>query len=160
MVEMLIFAQNGEPPQNIHSILCCSLCNPKPDLFHYVSRMPLGPVRVRCVQCGLAGEQVHLGRLVPPGALEDFPKCVEHEINGNADVGGDEVIAGPWLEDVEAVEDDNDGEEKEGSVGRVGLEGRSEDERVTVDPLCFECFVELDVRDTYADPSEEVSDRG
>lgn len=122
--------------------------------------MPLGPVRVRCVQCGLAGEQVHLGRPVPPGALEDFPKCVEHEINGNADVGGDEVIAGPWLKDVEAVEDDNDGEEEEGSVGRVGLEGRSEDERVTVDPLCSECFVELDVRDTDADPGEEVGDRG
>ena len=55
--------------------------------------MPLRPVCVRCVQCGLTGEQVHLGRRVPPGALKDFPKEVEHEINGNADISGDEVIA-------------------------------------------------------------------
>lgn len=122
--------------------------------------MPLGPVFIRFVQCGLAREQVHLGRLVPPGALENFPKGVEREINRNADIGCDEVIARPWLEDVEAVEEDDDGEEEESSVGRVGLEGRFENKRVTVYALCFECSVKLDVRDTYADPGEKIGDRG
>lgn len=122
--------------------------------------MPLGPLCVLCVHGSLAGEQVHLGRRVPPGALKDFPKDVEHEINGNADISGDEVIAGPRLEDMEAVEDDNDGEEEKGKVGGVGLEGRSKNECFTSYTLCFECFVELDVRDTYADPCEEVGDRG
>lgn len=92
------------------------------------------------------------------GALEDFPKQVKHEINGNADVGGDEVITRPWLEHVEAVEDDDDGEEEEGCIGRVRLEGRFENERVTVDPLCFEGCVESDVRNAYADPGEEIGD--
>lgn len=121
--------------------------------------MSLGPVCVHCVQCRLAGEQVHFGRRVPLGALKDFPKGVEHEINGNADISGDEVIAGPWLEDMEAVEDDNDCEEEKGTVGGVGLEGRFKNERFTRYTLCCERLVELDVRDTYADPCEEIGDR-
>lgn len=159
-VEMLMFMENGKILQNIQSLLCCSLCNPKPDPFQHVPRMPLGPVCVRSVQCGLTGEQVHLRRRVNFGALEDFPKQVEREINGNTDVGGDEVIAGPWLEDVETVEDDDDGEEEKSSVGCVRLKGRFENKRVTVYTLCFEGFVELNVRYTYADPGEEVGDRG
>lgn len=92
--------------------------------------------------------------------LEEFPKQIEGEINGDADVGGDEVVARPWLEDVEPVEEDDDGEEEERCVGRVRLEGRSENERVPIDTLRLECFVELNVRDAYADPGEEVGDRG
>ena len=97
---------------------------------------------------------------MPLGALKDFPKGVEHEINGNADISRDEVIAGPRLEDMEAVEDDDDGEEEKCKVGGEGLEGRSKNERFTSYTLCVERLVELDVRDTYADPCEEVGDRG
>lgn len=61
---------------------------------------------------------------------------------------------------MEAVEDDNDGEEEKGKVGGEGLEWRFKNERVTSYTLCFECLVELDVRDTYADPREEVGNRG
>lgn len=122
--------------------------------------MPFGPVCVRGVQGPLAGEQIHLGRVAQAGALEHFPKEVERDVNGNADVGGDEFIAVPWLEDVEAVEDDDDEEEEEGTIGRPGLEGRSENKRATIDALRPERSVELDIRDTDADPGEEVGDCG
>lgn len=95
--------------------------------------------------------------------LQNLPENIQQEKNRCADVGREETRDVPVgivfaHEDVEAVEDDDDDEEPEGSPGEVGLEGRFEDEGVSVYALGGEGFVELDVG--YADtaPGEETGD--
>lgn len=92
--------------------------------------------------------------------LEQLPKHVQEEIDGDSNISGHEFLGAPRTKDVEAVEEDDDGEEDEGEPGGVGLEGGLEDESVAVDALCLEGFVELDVGDADADPAEEGGDCG
>lgn len=80
------------------------LRNPKPNLLGEIPRFSVGPMRVGGVQGGFARVQVRFGWVDPLGPLEDFPEGKEEEIDGDADVGGDEVVDDPRLEDVEAVE--------------------------------------------------------
>lgn len=61
-------------------------------------------------------------------------------------------------EDVKAVEEDDEGEVDERDPGGVGLEGGFEDERVAVDALGREGFVELDVGNLNGAPGEEGGD--
>lgn len=136
------------------------LRNPEPYPFQQIPRFSVGPMSVRSVKGGFAGVEVRFGRVDPFGALEDFPKCVKREIDGDADISGDEIVNHPRLEDVEAIEQDDDAEEDEGKPGGVGLEGGLEDEGVAVDALDFERLVKLNVRDANADPGEEISDGG
>ena len=86
---------------------------------------------------------VRLSRVDPRRTLEQFPAEIQRKVNGNANVRRDEIIDVPGAKGVEAVEDDDDAEEDEREPGRVGLEGRFEDERIAVDALGFESFVEL-----------------
>jgi len=62
--------------------------------------------------------------------------------------------------DVKTVEDDDHGEEDEGSPGEVGLEGRLEHQGVAVNTLCLERGVELDVGHADGAPGEERGDGG
>lgn len=112
------------------------------------------------VESGFATENVGFGRVHKFGSLEDFPEGEEREVDGDTDVGGDELVAQEGLEDVEAVKQDDDGEEEEGKIGRVGLEMRPEDQIIPVHPLGFERFVELDVRDGDAGPCEQAGNGG
>ena len=85
-------------------------------------------MQIRGVKSRLAGMEIDIRRVEPLGALEDFPEEVEDEEDGDADVVGDEVVdVECGAEDVEAVENDDDGEEGEGRPRGVGLEGRLED---------------------------------
>ena len=123
--------------------------------------MQLRPLAILGIEGGLAGEDVGLGGIDPLGALEDLPEGVEAEVDDDADVVGEEAGDVPVAvdEDVEAVEDDDEGEEDEGDPAEVGLEMRLEDERVAVDALRLERLVELDVRHADGRPGEERGDR-
>ena len=115
---------------------------------------------IRSVEGGFAGEKVRLGRVDPFGTLENFPKGVQHEIDRNTNVSGDEIVDHPWLEYVKAIEQDDDAEENECKPGGVGLERGFEDEGVAVNALGDERLVELNICDADADPGEEISDGG
>ena len=110
------------------------------------------------VEGGFAAEDVGFGRLDELGPLEDLPEQVQREVNGDADVGGDEVVAQKGPESIKAVEHDDHGEEKEGEIGRIGLPGGAEDQRAAVHPLRFQRLVELDVCDGDVGPGEQVGD--
>lgn len=90
--------------------------------------------------------------------LEDLPERVQGEIDGDADVSGDEPMDVERTEGVEPVEKGNHAEEAEGEPGRVGLTGRSEDEGAAIDPLGFERGVEADVGGGDAHPGDESGD--
>lgn len=62
-------------------------------------------------------------------------------------------------EDMKAVEDDNNGEVKEGSPSCVWLERRLEDKRISVYTLRCKSLVELDVRQTDRAPREQAGNR-
>ena len=115
---------------------------------------------IRSIKGCLSSVDVRLRRVNPVRALEDFPERIQEEIDGDSNVRGDEVLVAPWRPDVEAVEDDNEGEVDEGEVGEVWLEGRLEDEGVAVDALGFEGLVELNVCEADAAPGEETGDCG
>lgn len=55
--------------------------------------------------------------------LIEFPKEEKQQVNGNADVGRNEIVAVPWLENMEAIEDDDHDKESEREIGSVRLEG-------------------------------------
>ena len=57
------------------------------------------------------------------GLLIEFPKEEKQQVNGNADVGRNEIVAVPWLENMEAIEDDDHDKESEREIGSVRLEG-------------------------------------
>lgn len=63
-------------------------------------------------------------------------------------------------EDVESVEDDDDGEVREREPSGIWLELALEHERVAVHSLGLECLVELDVREADRAPGEERGDGG
>lgn len=113
-------------------------------------------MRIRCIQRGLARRDIRLGGIHPLGPLEDLPEEVEQEVDGDADVVCDEVVDAEGLENVEADEEGDYGEEEEGEPGEVGLHRGFEDEGVAVDALGFEGLVELDVGDQDGHPGREV----
>ena len=122
--------------------------DPEPDLLEDVSGDLHGPVQVSRIQSRFAGVEVHIDGVDEPGALDQFPGEEEDEEDRDADIGGDEVVDAEGVaEGVEAVEDDDHGEEDQGGPGGVGLEGGFEHESVSVDSLGFKGFVELDVGD-------------
>ena len=104
--------------------------------------------------------EIDLRRSVDFGALENLPEEVQTEIDGHTEVVGQEGLVVPRGEGVKAVEEDDDGEEDEGSIGEEGLERRLEDQRVAVNTLGFEGAVEADVCDTDRTPGEDVGDGG
>lgn len=55
-------------------------------------------------------------------SLEDLPKNVKDEVDGDADIRGHEFVDVPRTEDIKAVEDDDEGEEDERKVSGVWLE--------------------------------------
>ncbi|EZF74120.1 hypothetical protein H105_04130, partial [Trichophyton soudanense CBS 452.61] len=132
------------------------LCDPEPYLLEDVSGDLLWPLDG--VHGGLSGEDIRFGGRDPAGALENLPEDEEGEVEGDADVGGEEGLEAEGLEGVEAVEEDDDGEEDEGDPCEIGLEGRLEEEGVAVDALGLESGVEADVGDQHADPVEERGD--
>jgi hypothetical protein len=116
------------------------------------------------VERSLAAPDVGLGGVDKLGALEDLPEDVEHEEDGDTDVGseeGGELIRAPGAdgEDLEAVEEDDQDEVDEGDPGRVWLEPALEDERVSIDALEHQGLAELDEGDADAAPGEEVGNR-
>ena len=100
--------------------------------------------------------EIRLCRVNPFRPLEDLPEGIEQEVNGYADVSGDEIVDHEGRKGIEAVEEEDQGEKDQGDPAEVGLKGRLEDERVAVDALRFERFVELDVGDRNTAPGEEV----
>ena len=116
------------------------------------------------IQRRLAGGDVRLRRRDPPRPLEDLPEQEQGEIDWDAYIGRDEVVHIKALrragEDVETVEQSDEGEEDEAEPCRVWLESRLEDEGVAVDTLSFERGVEFNVSDGDGHPSEEVGDGG
>ena len=63
-------------------------------------------------------------------------------------------------EDVESVEDYDDGEEDDGEPRCVWLEVRAEHESVAINSLCLERLVELEVGDADRAPCEEGGNGG
>ena len=100
--------------------------------------------------------EIRLGWVNPFRPLEELPEGIKQEVYGYTDISGDEVVDHKRREGIEAVEEKDQGEKDQGDPAEVGLEGRLEDERIAVDALRFECFVELDVGDRDTDPGEEV----
>lgn len=141
-----------------------SSCNPEPDLLDPIPGVVLRP-HLR-IKRSLPGPDIRLMGLDELGPLEDLPEKVEAQVDGDADVRGDEVLHAPVRaailvvrEDREAVEDDDDDEKDKGDVGGVGLEAGFEDEvGVAVDVLGDEGFAEAQVGDEDADPGEERCD--
>lgn len=118
-------------------------------------------MQVSRIQGRFTGVEVHVDRADEPGALDELPGEEEDEEDGDADVGGNEIVdAEGSAEGVEAVEDDDHGEEDKGGPGGVGLEGGLEHESVPVNPLGLEGFVELDVGDADTAPGEQPGDGG
>ena len=134
------------------------LCNPEPYPLKYVPWFWIWPNR--CIQSCFPGEDVRFGRIDHLGALDNLPEDEEGKINWDADVGSNEIIAGPGFEDVEAVENDDHGEEGQRKISCVGLEGRLEYESVAIDSLRLEGFMELDVSNANAHPREQIGDGG
>ncbi|KAM5489732.1 hypothetical protein MaudMau93_003098 [Microsporum audouinii] len=135
-----------------------TLRDPEPYLLDDVSWDLLWPLDG--VHGGLAGEDVSLGGWNPSGPLENLPEDEKTEVDGDTDVGGEEGLEFKGSEGIEAVEEDDDGEEDEGDPGEVRLEWGLEDESVTVDTLGLEGGMEADVRNQNADPVEEGGNGG
>lgn len=129
-------------PQPIHP-----LCDPEPNLLPHIPRVQLRPNL--CVERRLARPDICLARLDKARALEDLPKEIQTQIDGNTDVSGHEISDCPiaLCEDCEAVEEDDDGKVDESKVGCVWLPGRPEDEGVAVDVLSDQGFAEAQVGD-------------
>lgn len=83
------------------------LCNPEPDLLNDVLGLALRPVL--SIKSSLAGPDVGVLGLDPAGALKDLPEAVKGEVDGDANVGGDEVRHCPVSasEHSKAVEEDD-----------------------------------------------------
>lgn len=100
--------------------------------------------------------EIYLRGWNPTGALEKFPKYEEREVNRDANVRGDEIVYNPWLKNMEAIKDDDYREKGKRENCGIGLKWRFEDEGVAVYALRFEREIEVNIRDAYANPSEEI----
>jgi len=123
------------------------------------------PVEILGIQSCLTRCDIRVGCIDEVSPLEDLPEEVEDEEDWDADVGSEEVSNIPMLvaranKDIEAVEDNDQAEEDQGNPGQIGLEVRPEHQGVTVNALCLEGGVELDVGQANGAPSEEGGDGG
>jgi len=132
------------------------LCNPEPDSLEYIARMLLGPHLV--VNRVLSGPNVRLASAHKARALEDLPEEVQHEEDGDVDVGREEVGRGPVAidEDGKAIEDDDDTKVDEREPGRVWLPLGFEDEGVAVNVLRNQGIPEAQIGDANGHPCEEL----
>ena len=107
-----------------------TLSQPEPHLLNPIPWPP--PLPLRRIRTLLARPNIRLDRPDKARPLPDLPPQVEGEVDGDASVGGDEVVdvegfvGGRGREDVEAVEEGDKGEVDEGEVGQVGLPGGAE----------------------------------
>lgn len=91
--------------------------------------------------------------------FNDSPKEVQAEIDGDPDVISDEgLVLEPSRNGVEPVEQDDQAEENQGSIGEIRLERTLEGQRIAINELIMTGVVEPDVRDVDADPGEEGGD--
>ena len=105
--------------------------------------------------------QIRLGTGDEVSAFEDAPEQVKAEIDGNADVVGDEsLVIECGGECIKPVEEDDETEEDACCVTKVGLEGGLEGELVAVNALGLAGVVEANVGDADGNPAEERGDGG
>jgi len=141
------------------------LGKPEPELLKDVSWELLWPLSILCVQSGFTSSNVCIDRADPTCSLEDLPEPVEHEEDWYADIGGKEVSYTPMRmvftnEHIKSVEDDDQGKVDQSKPCGIWLEATLEDKSVSVNTLCLECLVELEICDTDRAPGEERSDGG
>jgi len=142
-----------------------NLRNPEPDPLEDVSWNLLWPLAVLGIESGFTSRDVGVSRVDERSPLENFPECVEDEEDRNAQIGSEEIGDGPVRvvfanKDIKSIEDDNDGEVGEGKPGSVWLEPGLENKSVAVNPLSFECLVELYVCNANRAPGEEGCNSG
>lgn len=92
----------------------------------------------------------------PTGTLENFPKEEEEQVNRDANVSSDEIVYHPWLKNIKTIKNDNYREKCKRENCGIGLKWRFEDESVAIYALRFERKIEVDIRDAYANPGEEI----
>lgn len=145
-----------------YDISISSLCNKEPNLFPPTIGFSLRPMAIRCVQCCLPSLNICFFRFDPPRALKDLPEQVQRAIHRYAHIFGDDVVAIEFLclagERVEAIEQNNHGEEAEGERGGVGLVARLEDERVAADALSAQSAIKLNIRNRDGHPGQHCGD--
>lgn len=136
---------------------CPFLCYPEPDPLDHISGITLGPHDG--IKSSLATVQVSLRRVPPLRPLEDLPEEEQPEVDGNADIVGDEGIDVKAASNgVEAIEEDNETEEGKADPREVGLEWGLEDQGVAVNALGSKGLVELDVGNANRHPGEHRTD--
>lgn len=117
---------------------------------------------IRCVQCCLSGLYISFFSLDPPCPLEYFPEDIEPAIHRYTNIDCDEVVAIESLflawKRVEAIEQNNYGEEAEAEPGGIRLEARSEDECITANALSAQSTVEFDVCNRDGHPGQDGGD--
>ena len=103
--------------------------------------------------------QIHLHRIMRPrilASIDPMPK-VYGEVYRDADVGSEERGRGPVLgpEDVEAVDEAEEGEADDGAVGAPGLHEGVVGE--VCDALCLARLAEAEVDNAAGDPGDEAA---
>ena len=83
------------------------LRNPEPDPLENVPRVLVWPVQIRFIQRGFPGLDIGFGGIDPSCALKNLPKGIQDEVDGDANVCGDEVVGSPRHERIESVEQDD-----------------------------------------------------
>ena len=131
-----------------------TLCNPEPHSLDPVTRNTVWPDNG--VKRSLSSVQISLGRRDKAGALEYSPEEVQAEIDGYADVVGDESLVVPTSGNrVEAIEEDDQAEEDQCRPGEVRLERSAEWQVAAADALGRAGLVEPDVRNVDANPRKQ-----
>lgn len=114
---------------------------------------------IRCVQCCLSGLYIGFFGLDPPCPLQYFPEEIEPAVHRYTNIDCDEVVAIESLcltrKRVEAIEQNNYGEEAEAEPGGVRLEARFEDECITANTLSAQSTVEFDVCNRDGHPGQD-----
>lgn len=114
-----------------------------------------------------AGKEVDVERGPALGAGDELVAQDHAEIEGDAEVAGDEVFVVEFLaalaildvhEDVEVLEDGDDDAEAEGEVGAVKAEGSDVVHLTLVDALGPPRLDEVDVRHQNGNPGQDAED--
>ena len=140
------------------------LRDPKPHLLQPIPRYPPWPMPIRRIQGRLPSMNIHLQRPKPPRPLQDLPEHKQSREDGNTNIRRDEVVGvKPFMrggKSIEAVEEDDDGEEGEAEVSGVWLAPGFEDEGVAADALGFESGAEFEVGEGDGNVGAERGDGG
>jgi hypothetical protein len=118
-------------------------------------------MKLTLIQFPTTSCEVHIWDAHKLGALSNLPDEVEEQEYGQADVSGDERINVPLAgqKHLESVEQNNEVDEKDAKVASVRLEGCLVRQRVSIDAVVREPFVEAHVCDQDDVPCDETSDR-